>query len=107
MRVKTVKVAEKTVTVRELKIKEIKETVIPLITEAFGENITNKQLDELIPFLQENLLKLFPELTQEDLDEAYMSQIEELVEAWLDVNFFGVKKIIKPLLSFSQQVTPK
>jgi len=107
MRSKTVKVAEKPVIVKELKIKEIKETVIPIITEAFGENLTDKKIDELLPFLQDNLLKLFPELTQEDLDEAYMSQIEALVEAWLDVNFFGVKKIIKPLLSFSQQVTPK
>ena len=33
---------------------------------------------------------------------AYMSEIEALVEAFIDVNFTGIKRLVKPLMNLIQ-----
>jgi hypothetical protein len=67
---------------------------------SLGMNIT-----EIIPVFEDKLVEFFPELTPADIEESYPSEIEALVEAWIAVNFTGLKKIFKPLLSLAQMGT--
>jgi len=51
--------------------------------------------------------QLFPELTKDDVKNAYMSELEALVEAFVNVNFFGIKKLIQPMLKMAQAGLPQ
>lgn len=101
MRTKTVTVAGKTVIVNEKKISELKalganyKDEIDQITKANNFDDISKLAGELI---YARLPELFPVLKPEDIDDAYPSELEELVGAFVDVNFTGIKKIGMPLL---------
>jgi len=41
---------------------------------------------------------LFPELTADDVKNAYPSELETLLEAFVEVNFTGIKRLIGPLM---------
>jgi hypothetical protein len=68
----------------------------------FGMNIT-----EIIPVFEDKLVEFFPELTPADIGKSYPSEIEALVEAWIAVNFTGLKKVFQPLLSLARAAMPK
>lgn len=103
MRTKTVTVNGKQVVVREHKIKELRGEVLPKILGALeGDDFKNKEVKDLIPVLEQKLAEFFPELSEADIEEAYPSEIEELITVWVDVNFFGVKKLMKPILSLTK-----
>ncbi|WP_256846911.1 hypothetical protein [Paenibacillus sp. Pae108] len=103
MRSKTVTVNGKQIVVREHKIKELREEVIPKILGALeNEDFKDKEVKDLIPLLEQKLSEFFPGLSEADIEEAYPSEIEELITSWVDVNFFGVKKLMKPLLSLTR-----
>lgn len=105
---KTVTINGKQVTVKEHKIKELREDVIPKLSSFIDmQELTGKDIKDIIPLFEARLAEFFPEITEADIDEAYPSEIENLLETWIDVNFFGLKKIYKPVLSLARMVTPQ
>lgn len=106
MRTKTVTFAGKDYVVKERKIKELNELVDKIGVDVDGlmkANDINDAKNSITALLQDKLLIIFPGIKKEDIEEAYFSEIEELVGAFVDVNFFGIKKVITPLLSFAQK----
>jgi len=101
MRSKTVEIAGKEIIIRELKIREIKDNVIPKIGTAWKE-VSGGEVAEVVDRLGEQVVDVFPELKGLDIQDCYPSEIEAFVEAWIDVNFTGVKRLLGPLLSLAK-----
>jgi len=111
MRNKVVSFAGKEIRVEEKRIGELEKLITELFPSSKGK-IANidlaKELDALdFDILYEKLLVIFPELTKDDIKNAYMSEIEELIEAFLDVNFLGLKKLLRPMLTLAQSGLPQ
>lgn len=105
-RVQTVKVADKEIIVTERRIGELKTLVASLVPSSGGNladidmsALANLKIDEL---LYEKLPEVFPGLDKEDVDKAYTSEIEALVEAFIDVHFLGLKRLAGPLMGLAQ-----
>lgn len=106
MRTQNVIVANKTVIVEERKVSELKslynknrseiDKMMKANNLADGENAVNS-------LLYDKLTEIFPVLTNEDIDNAYPSELEELIGAFVEVNFTGVKKVAAPLLKIILQ----
>lgn len=106
MRNKTMTFAGKKLRIEESRIGEIENMVKELFPESKGK-ITDISLDSLMEqvgfdLFYEKIPILFPELTADDVKNAYPSEVEALLEAFVDVNFTGVKRLIGPLMSFMQ-----
>jgi hypothetical protein len=98
MRTKNVTVNGKQVTVKEAKIKEFKDVILPKVFGMLdGVELKDKQVVDLIPLFSEKVAEFFPELSEADIEESYPSEIEGLIEAYIEVNFSGLKKMAKPL----------
>lgn len=106
MRTRTVEIAGKSIVIREMKIKDIKTNLIPKIEPAW-ETITSGEITDVIDNLGEQMAEIFPELKGIDIDECFPSEIEAFVEAWLDVNFFGIRRVAGQLLSLVKLAPPK
>lgn len=105
MRNKIVKVGDKEVLIVEKRIKEFRElsTNISIsFKELLNMELDNKTTDDIfntvVDMLVDKLTIIFPQLTVEDVDNAYISEIEELIGAFLEVNFTGAKKVMSPLM---------
>jgi len=105
MRTKIVKVAEKEIIVQEKRIKELKELSekIALDFKSFiGTDLENKNTNEVFEnvfeMLRDKLIIIFPTLTDEDVENAYMSELEELLTSFLEINFMGAKKVITQVM---------
>lgn len=93
---------EKIIVVKERRISELKD-IISEVTEELKDlqSVDVNQLYALAgDVISKNATKLFPEITTDDLLNAYPSEVEELVNAFVNVNFSGVKKVGTPLLGF-------
>lgn len=105
-RTQKVSIAGKEIVVQERRIGELKQLVADLFPGSGGklsEVDPSKLFDlEVEDVLYKKLPDLFPGLTAEDVDNAYMSEVEALIEAFIDVNFFGLKKLIGPLMNLAQ-----
>lgn len=102
MRNKTVDFAGKKIRVEEKRIGELEKLVADIFPGSKGKlsNI-DKALEGLEmdwELIYKLLPKVFPDITKEDIRNAYMSEIEELVKAFIDVNFFGLKKLMGGLM---------
>ena len=106
MRTRTVEIAGKSIVIREMKIKDIKTNLIPKIEPAW-KAITSGEITDVIDNLGEQMAEIFPELKGVDIDECFPSEIEAFVEAWLDVNFFGIRRVVGPLLSLAKLAPPR
>lgn len=98
MRTKNVNIAGKDIVIREMKIKDIKENLLPKLEPAWGV-ITSGDVTSLVDNLGSQIAEIFPELRGVDIDECYPSEIETFMEAWIDVNFTGLKRLFGPVLS--------
>ena len=106
MRTKSITFAGKKLRIEESRINELEGMVKKLFPESKGK-ITDIKLDSLMEqigfdLFYDKIPVLFPELTTDDVKNAYPSEIEALLEGFFDVNFTGVKKLIGPLMSFLQ-----
>lgn len=101
MRSKTVTVNGKQIVVKERKFKELRDEIFPKVSGIL-ENLDLKDIKDVFPLFQQKAAEFFPELSEADVEEAYPSEIEELIQTWIDVNFFGVKKLIAPILSLTK-----
>jgi hypothetical protein len=112
MRTKTVTVNGKKVTVKESRVSEIKNDILPKVFSTLEGldikgSLQDKQVTDLIPLFAEKVSEFFPEVSAEDIEDAYPSEIEELVKAFIEVNFSGLKKILIPALSLLRTGIPK
>ena len=97
MRTKIVKVADKDILIQEKTIGEIKKIVNDLNidfsklmqTELEKENFLN----EVLLIIQDRIEILFPQLKDVDMDSVYISELESLVDGFLEVNFSMMKKV--------------
>lgn len=106
MRNETVSFAGKKIRVEERRIGELEKLIVELFPESKGD-IRNIDLSKLIEgagfeLLYKKLPKLFPELTKDDIKNAYMSELEQLLEVFIDVNFTGLKRLVKPFMGLIQ-----
>ena len=111
MRNKTVDFAGKKIRVEEKRIGELEKIIADLFPESKG-NIQKVDLGKLLEqadfdLLYKKLPIIFPDITKDDVKNAYMSELEALVEAFVDVNFFGLKKLIQPMLKMVQAGLPQ
>jgi len=106
MRNKIVSIAGKELRIEEKRIGDLEKLIIELFPSSKGKiaNIDlQKELGSLdFDILYEKLPTIFPDLTKADIQNAYMSEIEALLEAFIDVNFLGLKKLLKPMLTLAQ-----
>jgi Ca2+-binding EF-hand superfamily protein len=106
MRNKTVDFAGKKIRVEEKRIGELEKIIADLFPESKG-NIQKVDLGKLLEqagfdLLYKKLPVIFPEITEDDIKNAYMSELEQLIEVFIDVNFTGVKRLIGPLMTLVQ-----
>jgi len=111
MRSKVVSFADKEIRVEEKKIGELEKLIVDLFPSSKGKiaNIDlSKELEALdFDILYKKLPIIFPGLTKDDIRNAYMSAIEALLEAFIDVNFLGLKKLLKPMIALAQNGLPQ
>ena len=106
MRNKTVEFAGKKIRVEEKRIGELEKIVADLFPESKG-NIQKVDLGKLLEqagfdLLYKKLPVIFPDISKDDIKNAYMSELEELIEVFVEVNFHGIKRLIKPLMNLVQ-----
>ena len=97
MRTKIVKVASKDILIQEKTIGEIKKIVNDLNidfsklleTEIDKDNFLN----EVLLIIQDRIEILFPQLKDVDMDNVYISELEALIDGFLEVNFLMLKKV--------------
>jgi Ca2+-binding EF-hand superfamily protein len=111
MRNKTVEFAGKKIRVEEKRIGELEKIVAELFPESKG-NIQKIDLGKLLEqagfdLLYKKLPVIFPDIAKEDVKNAYMSELEQLIEVFIDVNFQGIKRLIGPLMNLVQAGLPQ
>ena len=97
MRTKIVKVADKDILIQEKTIGEIKKIINELNvdfsklmqTEIEKDNFLN----EVLLIIQDRIEILFPQLKDIDMDNVYISELEALIDGFLEVNFSMLKKV--------------
>ena len=106
MRNKTVEFAGKKIRVEEKRIGELEKIVVDLFPESKGiiQKVNLGKLLEQAGFelLYKKLPVIFPEITKDDIKNAYMSELEQLIEVFIEVNFHGIKRLIGPLMNLVQ-----
>jgi len=106
MRNKTVEFAGKKIRVEEKRIGELEKIVAELFPESKG-NIQKVDLGKLLEqagfdLLYKKLPVIFPDITKDDIKNAYMSELEQLIKVFIDINFHGIKRLIGPLMNLVQ-----
>jgi hypothetical protein len=106
MRNKIVKFADKDINVQEKKIGELEILTRELFPSTKGKlKNLDKALNDLEldwDLLYKKLPVVFPDITEDDVKNAYMSDLEKLIGAFVDVNFFALKQIIPKLMLLAQ-----
>lgn len=103
---KIVKFAGKDIDVQERRIGELEILVRELFPATKGKlKNLDKALNDLEldwDLLYNKLPVVFPDITEEDVKNAYMSDLEKLIGAFVDVNFFALKQMIPKLMLLAQ-----
>jgi len=106
MRNKIVKFADKDINVQEKRIGELEILVRELFPATKGKlKNLDKALNDLEldwDLLYNKLPVVFPDITEEDVKNAYMSDLEKLIGAFIDVNFFALKQVLPKLMLLAQ-----
>jgi len=106
MRNKIVKFADKDINVQEKRIGELEILTRELFPSTKGKlKNLDKALNDLEldwDLLYKKLPIVFPGLSEEDVKNAYMSDLEKLLGAFVDVNFFAIKQMIPKLMALAQ-----
>jgi hypothetical protein len=103
---KIVKFAGKDIDVQERRIGELEILVRELFPATKGKlKNLDKALNDLEldwDLLYKKLPVVFPDITEDDVKNAYMSDLEKLIGAFVDVNFFAIKQMIPKLMALVQ-----
>ena len=108
MRNKVVKVGDKEILVTEKRIKELKQLSKDIsisFNDLLKANLDNKTTDDVFNIifeqLEDKVIILFPQLKAEDIEDAYISELEALLSAFIEVNFTGAKKVISQVMKLA------
>lgn len=108
MRNKIVKVGDKEVLVVEKRIKELKQLskdISVSFNDLLKTDLDNRTTDDIFNIifeqLEDKITIIFPQLTVEDIENAYISEVEELLIAFIEVNFIGAKKVISQVMKLA------
>mgnify|MGYP000882387294 FL=1 len=103
---KIVKFAGKDFNVQERRIGELEALTKKLFPSSKGKlKDLDKALNDLEldwDLLYKKLPIIFPDITDEDVKNAYLSEFEELIGAFIDVHFFALKQMIPKLMALAQ-----
>lgn len=103
---KIIEFAGKSINVTEKKIGELEILTRELFPSTKGKlKNLDKALNDLEidwDLLYKKLPIIFPDIAEEDVKNAYMSDLEKLIGAFVDVNFFALKKMIPKLMLLAQ-----
>ena len=103
MRTKIVKVANKEILIQEKTIGEIKKLVNELNMDfsKLMETEINKEgfLNDVFGILQDKIEVIFPQLKDIDMDNVYISELEALIDGFLEVNFLMMKKVFMKVIT--------
>lgn len=103
---KIVKFAGKDINVQERRIGELEILVRELFPSTKGKlKNLDKALNDLEldwDLLYKKLPVVFPDITEDDVKNAYMSDLEKLIGAFVDVNFFAIKQMLPKLMALTQ-----
>jgi hypothetical protein len=106
MRNKIVKFADKDINVQEKRIGELEILTRELFPSTKGKlKNLDKALNDLEldwDLLYKKIPVIFPDITEDDVKNAYMSELEKLVGAFVDVNFFAIKQMLPKLMNLAQ-----
>lgn len=105
-RSRVVEFAGKSITVHEKRIGELETLVRELFPSTKGKL---KNLDKALgdlevdwDLLYKKLPIIFPDISSDDVRNAYMSELEALLKAFFEVNFFVLKQALPGLLTWVQ-----
>ena len=103
---KIVEFAGKSINVQEKRIGELEILVRELFPATKGKlKNLDKALNDLEldwDLLYKKLPVVFPDITEDDVKNAYMSDLEKLLGAFVDVNFFALKQMLPKLMNLAQ-----
>ena len=107
MRSKVVNIAGKNVLIEEKRIKDLKRLIkdfSPELKELWNKNIdinNADSIDDIFSIIEEKITLIFKDLTADDIENAYMSELEELFNTFMDVNFMcskdGISLVLKQM----------
>ncbi len=107
-RTKEVEIAGKKITVTERKIKELEALAVGLsdsLDAIFKAESSQGAMEAITGILYKHIPEIFPGITKEDIREAYLSEIEELGKAFIDLHFFALKRLLPGLIALVQAGT--
>jgi len=103
---KIVKFAGKDINVQEKRIGELEILTKELFPSTKGKlKNLDKALNDLEidwDLLYKKIPVIFQDITEDDVKNAYMSELEGLLGAFVDVNFFALKQMIPKLMLLAQ-----
>jgi len=103
---KIIEFAGKSINVQEKRIGELEILTKELFPSTKGKlKNLDKALNDLEidwDLLYKKLPVIFPDISEEDVKNAYMSELEKLIGAFVDVNFFALKQMIPKLTALIQ-----
>ena len=103
---KIVSIGEKKINVQERRIGELEILVRELFPSTKGKlKNLDKALNDLEidwDLLYKKIPVIFQDITEDDVKNAYMSELEKLLGAFVDVNFFALKQMIPKLMLLAQ-----
>ncbi len=96
-----------TVVIKEKTLGQLEEMLTKVAGVQVKDIIQANDIDHvknsLMSLFTDNIPELFPPIKPEQVKSLYPSEIEELVEGFIEVNFFGVKRLAVPLMSVIRQ----
>jgi hypothetical protein len=107
-RTKKVTVAGKEFVVTERKIKELEALAVGLsgsLDAVLKADSSKDAMEEVTGILYKHIPEIFPGVTKEDVQEAYLSEIEELGNAFIELHFFALKRLLPGLMALVQAGT--
>lgn len=109
MKTKTVIINGKQFTIAEMRNKEIQQMLEKYKAEFLGAEVTGLEglVSAVYEFIKTKLQEIIPGLTAEDIDNAYPSEIDEAVEAFLTLNFPLARRFGGPLMTLVQLAAKK
>lgn len=95
---KTIKIEEKRVFELEAMFEDMKQE----LQEVQLGNDMGSALAAAVGFGKDKILAQFPQLTEDDLHNAYPSELEAVVEGFLEVNFSMLRRFSGKLMGLAQ-----
>ena len=107
-RSKEITLNEKPFVLKEKRVKEL-ETLLGTLIKDFNKFSELKTADDLKSIVNVMLRKRLPEIiegvTADDVDNAFPSEIEEAVEAFMEVNFTGLRGVLTKVFNLAHVVS--